>query len=131
MKPKNTICLWFDKDAQEAARFYAITFPDRREFERNEWLPAINSNCDSRLRDAPSRRHDLPQLCGPHCRVNPRLIFHELACERYSRTIESPSLSCRLNAPQLRRAEAGHQRARTNIPKPRSVNRSNNAVSEP
>ena len=28
MKPKNTICLWFDKDAQEAARFYAATFPD-------------------------------------------------------------------------------------------------------
>jgi len=23
MKPKNTICLWFDKDAHEAARFYA------------------------------------------------------------------------------------------------------------
>ncbi len=30
MKPKNTICLWFDKDAQEAARFYAATFPDSR-----------------------------------------------------------------------------------------------------
>ena len=28
MKPKNTICLWFDKDAQEAARFYAATFPN-------------------------------------------------------------------------------------------------------
>ena len=28
MKPKNTICLWFDNDAQEAARFYAATFPD-------------------------------------------------------------------------------------------------------
>ena len=28
MKPKNTICVWFDKDAQEAARFYAATFPD-------------------------------------------------------------------------------------------------------
>jgi hypothetical protein len=27
-KPKNTICLWFDKDAHEAARFYAATFPD-------------------------------------------------------------------------------------------------------
>ena len=26
--PKNTICLWFDKDAEEAARFYAATFPD-------------------------------------------------------------------------------------------------------
>jgi len=28
MKPKNTICLWFDKEALEAARFYAATFPD-------------------------------------------------------------------------------------------------------
>ncbi len=28
MKPKNTICLWFDKDAHEAARFYAAIFPD-------------------------------------------------------------------------------------------------------
>jgi predicted 3-demethylubiquinone-9 3-methyltransferase (glyoxalase superfamily) len=28
MTPKNTICLWFDKDAQEAAAFYAATFPD-------------------------------------------------------------------------------------------------------
>ncbi|MBI1417635.1 MAG: VOC family protein [Limimaricola sp.] len=26
--PKNTICLWFDKDAEAAARFYAATFPD-------------------------------------------------------------------------------------------------------
>ena len=26
--PKNTICLWFNKDALEAARFYAATFPD-------------------------------------------------------------------------------------------------------
>jgi predicted 3-demethylubiquinone-9 3-methyltransferase (glyoxalase superfamily) len=28
MKPKTTICLWFDKDADEAARFYAATFPE-------------------------------------------------------------------------------------------------------
>src|SRR6202047_4306043 len=28
MKPKNTICLWFDKDAQAAPRSYAATFPD-------------------------------------------------------------------------------------------------------
>ena len=28
MKSKNTICLWFDKDALEAARFYAATFPN-------------------------------------------------------------------------------------------------------
>jgi predicted 3-demethylubiquinone-9 3-methyltransferase (glyoxalase superfamily) len=26
--PKNTICLWFDTDAEAAARFYAATFPD-------------------------------------------------------------------------------------------------------
>src|SRR5687767_13424292 len=28
MNPKNTICLWFNKDAHDAARFYAATFPD-------------------------------------------------------------------------------------------------------
>ncbi len=28
MQPKNTICLWFDKEAEAAARFYAATFPD-------------------------------------------------------------------------------------------------------
>lgn len=26
--PKNTICLWYDKEAEAAARFYAETFPD-------------------------------------------------------------------------------------------------------
>ena len=25
---KNTVCLWYDRDAEEAARFYAKTFPD-------------------------------------------------------------------------------------------------------
>lgn len=28
MQAKNTICLWFDGNAEEAARFYADTFPD-------------------------------------------------------------------------------------------------------
>ena len=28
MTPKNTICLWYDQDAEAAARFYAETFPD-------------------------------------------------------------------------------------------------------
>ena len=28
MKPKNTICIWFQNDAQDAASFYASTFPD-------------------------------------------------------------------------------------------------------
>jgi predicted 3-demethylubiquinone-9 3-methyltransferase (glyoxalase superfamily) len=30
MKAKNTICLWFDTDARDAALFYAATFPDSR-----------------------------------------------------------------------------------------------------
>jgi predicted 3-demethylubiquinone-9 3-methyltransferase (glyoxalase superfamily) len=28
MQPKNVICLWFNNDAEDAARFYAATFPD-------------------------------------------------------------------------------------------------------
>jgi predicted 3-demethylubiquinone-9 3-methyltransferase (glyoxalase superfamily) len=27
MKAKNTICIWYDKDAEAAAHFYAATFP--------------------------------------------------------------------------------------------------------
>ncbi|MDB5617868.1 MAG: hypothetical protein JWQ24_2106 [Tardiphaga sp.] len=32
--PKNTICLWYDKDAEAAARFYAETFPYMSTAER-------------------------------------------------------------------------------------------------
>jgi predicted 3-demethylubiquinone-9 3-methyltransferase (glyoxalase superfamily) len=28
--PKNTICIWFDKEAEEAANFYTATFPDSK-----------------------------------------------------------------------------------------------------
>ena len=28
MTPKNTICLWYERSAEDAARFYAATFPD-------------------------------------------------------------------------------------------------------
>ncbi len=28
--PKNTVCLWFDKDAEAAARFYAEIFADSK-----------------------------------------------------------------------------------------------------
>jgi len=27
-QPRTTVCLWYDGDAEEAARFYAATFPD-------------------------------------------------------------------------------------------------------
>ena len=30
MTPKNRICLWFNKDAQDAARFYTATFPNSK-----------------------------------------------------------------------------------------------------
>ncbi len=26
--PKNTICIWYDREAEAAARFYASVFPD-------------------------------------------------------------------------------------------------------
>ena len=39
MKPKNTICLWFNKDAHEAARFYAATFP-------NSTVTAVHGGAD-------------------------------------------------------------------------------------
>lgn len=28
VKAKNMVCLWYDKDLEAAARFYADTFPD-------------------------------------------------------------------------------------------------------
>ena len=28
MTSKNTICLWYERDALDAAKFYAETFPD-------------------------------------------------------------------------------------------------------
>ncbi|WP_343619171.1 VOC family protein, partial [Ralstonia sp.] len=30
MVSKNTICLWYDRDALDAANFYAKTFPDSK-----------------------------------------------------------------------------------------------------
>ena len=33
---KNTICLWYDRDAEDAARFYAETLPDSFVARANE-----------------------------------------------------------------------------------------------
>jgi 2-polyprenyl-6-hydroxyphenyl methylase/3-demethylubiquinone-9 3-methyltransferase len=41
---KNTICLWFDKDAEAAARFYAETFPDSSVGAIHR-APADNPSC--------------------------------------------------------------------------------------
>jgi predicted 3-demethylubiquinone-9 3-methyltransferase (glyoxalase superfamily) len=37
MKPKNTICLWFDKDAHAAARFAAGSLVRRDEVDPIGW----------------------------------------------------------------------------------------------
>jgi len=37
-KAKNIICVWYDKDAEEAARFYAETFPDSSVWALTEGL---------------------------------------------------------------------------------------------
>ena len=41
MQAKNTICLWFDNDAQEAARFYAATFPNSKVTRSTKHPPTI------------------------------------------------------------------------------------------
>lgn len=38
--PKNTVCRWYDGGAEDAARFYAATFPDS-ECARRAAPPAI------------------------------------------------------------------------------------------
>jgi 3-demethylubiquinone-9 3-methyltransferase len=49
-KSKNTICLWFDNDAHEAARFYAATFPDSKVTAVHEapadYPPEAFTGCD-------------------------------------------------------------------------------------
>ena len=41
--PKNTICLWFDKDAHDAAQFYAATFPDSQVTAVHQSLQLLTS----------------------------------------------------------------------------------------
>ena len=41
---KNTVCLWFDRDAEAAARFYAGTFPDSSVGAVHR-APADNPSC--------------------------------------------------------------------------------------
>ena len=54
MTPKNTICLWFDKDAEAAARFYASTFPDSQVTAVRK-APGDADGADDGLRDLPDR----------------------------------------------------------------------------
>ena len=48
---KNTICVWYDKDAEAAARFYAATFPDSA-------VHAVHRAQGAHEHDA--KEHDLP-----------------------------------------------------------------------
>lgn len=59
--PANTVCLWFDNDAEEAARFYCETFPDST-IGAVQFAPS----------DFPSGKEGDPLLveftvCGVHC----------------------------------------------------------------
>jgi 3-demethylubiquinone-9 3-methyltransferase len=58
--PKNTICLWFDKNAVEAANFYAATFRDSKvtavhkaPSDYPEWLRGHDTDEEDRLRRCP------------------------------------------------------------------------------
>jgi predicted 3-demethylubiquinone-9 3-methyltransferase (glyoxalase superfamily) len=41
---KNTICLWYDKGAEDAARFYADTFPDSMVKSVHNSIPCVGIN---------------------------------------------------------------------------------------
>ena len=62
-KPKNTICLWFDKDAQDAARFYAAPFPDSEVKETDRYWNAIVGN-GGEDPDCPSRSERKRPRCA-------------------------------------------------------------------
>ena len=43
-KPKNAVCIWYDRDALEAASFYAEVFPDSRVIAAHK-APSDNPSC--------------------------------------------------------------------------------------
>lgn len=49
MTHKNTICVWYEKDAEAAARFYAKTFPDSAlgaiRYAPGDYPPANRAKC--------------------------------------------------------------------------------------
>ena len=68
MKPKNTICLWFDKDAVDAARFYAATFPSPHFSQpfvarqsRVAWMRGARRFCDEAIVDTMVRSEIVAQ----------------------------------------------------------------------
>jgi len=75
MKPKNTICLWFDKNAHEAARFYAATLENRKYFLSNGGRAArvlpmttvhlVNDPRQAAMLAAPLRQRILETLAEP------------------------------------------------------------------
>ena len=48
---KNTICLWYDKDALAAANFYAATFPDSEVTAVNKAPGSASANSDASRSD--------------------------------------------------------------------------------
>jgi len=62
MKPKNTICLWFDKDAHEAARFYATLEHNFRRICKSDsgGTTAQHSRERTRLHAKPMSTRDPP-----------------------------------------------------------------------
>jgi predicted 3-demethylubiquinone-9 3-methyltransferase (glyoxalase superfamily) len=54
MTSKNTICLWFNNDAEEAARFYPATCPDSKVAAVRK---APSDKCGERPRDDSTTGH--------------------------------------------------------------------------
>ena len=74
---KNIICLWYDHDAEAAARFYAETFPDssvKAVHRAPSTIPAASRQCtDRRIRRGGNSLHGLNG--GPTFKHNEAFSF--------------------------------------------------------
>ncbi|MFN3292191.1 MAG: VOC family protein, partial [Gemmobacter sp.] len=61
MTPKNTVCIWYDTEAEAAARFYASVFPD------SEVTAVIRSPMDNPGNKAGDVMVVLFTVCGLPC----------------------------------------------------------------
>ena len=90
---KNTICIWYAKDAEAAARFYAATFPDSS-------VNAVHHAPGEHQFQGPAPADQLRQTLGP-------------ACARYQAQVD-------LRLPESRALEARAD-ARAQLPQPLST----------
>ena len=91
LKPKNAICLWFDKDAQEAARFYAVTVPDSK-------VTAVHRAPSDRLQEGDERTMEFAVLSVPCLGLNGGPTFKHTEAFSFQIAVENQETNRYWNA---------------------------------